>query len=75
MLKLQVSEQLGMVLGLRSRVDCLVFLVLPPVLVLRNPQVITSVYEPVPSYLDSTRASYSPNNDVHPLNFDTPGMS
>ena len=46
---------------------------LPPVLVPRNPQVITSVYEPVPSYLDSTRASYSPNNDVHPLNFDTPG--
>lgn len=47
--------------------------VLPPVLVPRNPQVITSVYEPIPSYLDSGRASYSPNNDVHPLNFDTPG--
>lgn len=46
--------------------------VLPPVLVPRNPQVITSVYEPVPSYLDSGRSSYSPNNDVHPLNFDTP---
>ena len=47
--------------------------VLPPVLVPRNPQVIQSVYEPIPSYLDSNRASYSPNNDTHPLNFETPG--
>lgn len=46
--------------------------VLPPVLVPRNPQVIQSVYEPIPSYLDSNRASYSPNNDTHPLNFETP---
>lgn len=51
----------------------LCYVVLPPVLVPRNPQVITSVYEPVPSYLDSGRSSYSPNNDVQPLNFDTPG--
>lgn len=51
----------------------LLFVVLPPVLVPRNPQVITSVYEPIPSYLDSGRPSYSPNNDVHTLNFDTPG--
>lgn len=52
---------------------CFWFVVLPPVLVPRNPQVITSVYEPIPSYLDSGRPSYSPNNDVHTLNFDTPG--
>lgn len=50
-----------------------VYVVLPPVLVPRNPQMITSVYEPVPSYLDSGRSSYSPNNDVNTLNFDTPG--
>ena len=49
------------------------YLVLPPVLVPRNPQVITSVYEPIPSYLDSNRATYSPNNDHPSLNFDTPG--
>ncbi len=42
-------------------------LVLPPVLVPRNPQVITSVYEPIP---DSGRSA---NDDVNSLNFDTPG--
>ena len=47
--------------------------VLPPVLVPRNPQMITARYEPIPSYLDSNRATYSPNNDVPPLNFETPG--
>lgn len=52
---------------------CSLCAVLPPVLVPRNPQVIQSVYEPIPSYLDSNRASYSPNNDTHPLNFETPG--
>ena len=48
--------------------------VLPPVLVPRNPQMITSVYEPVPSYLDSGRSTFSPNSDGQPLNYDTPGQ-
>ena len=48
--------------------------VLPPVLVPRNPQVISSRYEPVPSYLDTQRASYSPMNDLYPLNFEAPGL-
>lgn len=46
-------------------------LVLPPVLVPRNPNPISRTYEPVPSYLDQSRASGYPNNDLFPL--ETPG--
>ena len=35
---------------------------------------ISQRYEPVPSYLDQQRTSYSPGSDIHPLSFDTPGM-
>lgn len=45
-------------------------LVLPPVLVPRNPQVISSRYEPVPSYIDTQRPTCSPNH-YHP--FELPG--
>ena len=45
-------------------------LVLPPVLVPRNPQLIATLYEPVPSYLDKQRVSNSPG---HYHNFDLPG--
>lgn len=41
--------------------------VLPPVLVPRNPNPISRTYEPVPSYLDQSRASGYPNNDLFPL--------
>lgn len=46
-------------------------LVLPPVLVPRNPQVVSQRYEPVPSYLDTQRSPYSPN-EYHPI-YDNPG--
>lgn len=46
--------------------------VLPPVLVPRNPQMIAARYEPVPSYLDQQRATYSPNNDLSPVSYETP---
>ena len=49
--------------------------VLPPVLVPRNPEVIAAGarYEPIPSYLDTQRSIYSPDNECPSLNFDTPG--
>ena len=47
--------------------------VLPPVLVPRNPQPISSFYEPTPSYMDSQRATYSPNNEAILPVFDSPG--
>ena len=49
--------------------------VLPPVLVPRNPEVIAAGarYEPIPSYLDTQRSIYSPDNECPSLHFDTPG--
>lgn len=49
--------------------------VLPPVLVPRNPEVIAARYEPIPSYLDTQRSVYSPDNECPSLHFDTPGNS
>lgn len=48
-------------------------LVLPPVLVPRNPRVVSQRYEPVPSYMDTQRSPFSPG-DYQPIyDVDNPG--